>query len=76
MIRYDLSLGDLISNFFVLCSNVKVYLQGRRHVFESGQADEAIECQRHETWESLREGIIPPLIRGVWGTLTRKFVNF
>ena len=38
-----------------------LYVQGRHRVFKSGPAEEAMECPRHE------RGIIPPLVRGVWG---------
>ena len=39
--------------------------QGRRHVFKSGPAEEAIECRRHERGRAregdYERGIIPPL---------------
>ena len=39
------------------CSN-----QGRCRVFESGPADETIECRKSETWESTKR---PPLVGSV-----------
>ena len=50
--------------------------QGRRRVFKSDPAEEDIQCRRHERGESTRGGIIPPLVRGVWGPPPRKFLNF
>ena len=46
--------------------------QGRRRVFKSGAAEEAIECRRHEGGRA-REGDYPPL---VWGPPPRKVLNF
>ena len=42
--------------------------QGRRRVFKSGPAEEAIECRSHERGESTRVGL-SPLDKGiiVWG---------
>ena len=42
-------------------------LQGRRRVFQSGPAEEAIECRRHERGESTRVGLINPLSLGGFG---------
>ena len=44
--------------------------QGRRRVFKSGPAEEAIECQRHE------KGIILALVRGVGGLPQNKIFEF
>ena len=41
-------------------------VQGRRRVFKSGQAEEAIECRRHE-WGRAREGDYSPSLKGGWG---------
>ena len=49
--------------------------QGRRRVFKSGPAEEAIECRRHESGESTR-GDHSPSLQGVWGPPPRKFLNF
>ena len=46
--------------------------QGRRRVFKSGPAEEAIECRGGEH----KRGVIPPLVRGVRGSPPRKFLNF
>ena len=35
------------------------YQQGRRRVFKSGPAEEAIECRRHERGENTRGGLFP-----------------
>ena len=60
-------------------------MQGRRRVFNSGPAEETIECRRDEKGESTRggaregeheRGIIPPLVRGVWGSPPRFVFNF
>ena len=48
--------------------------QGRRPVFKSGPAEEAIKCRRHERGESTRG--VSPLVRGAWGPPPRKFLNF
>ena len=48
--------------------------QGRRRVFKSGPAEEAIECRRHERGRA-REGDYFPLIRGVCGHPPRKVLN-
>ena len=44
-------------------------LQGRRRVFKSGPAEEAIECRSHERGRA-------PLVRGVWGLPWDFFLNF
>ena len=41
----------------IFCSN-----QGRCRVFESGPADETIECRKIEIWESTKR---PPLVGSV-----------
>ena len=46
------------------CSN-----QGRCRIFESGPADETIECRKIETWESTKR---PPLIGSVYETSPEK----
>ena len=60
------------TGFTVVCSCVK---QGRRRVFKSGPAEEAIECRRHERGESTRGGLFPLSLDG-WGPPPRKFLNF
>ena len=50
--------------------------QGRRRVFKSGPAEEAIECRRHERGESTRwGGYSPSRKEGLWG-LPREFFEF
>ena len=44
---------------------VIVILQGRRRVFKSDPAEEAIECRRHERGESTRGGYSPSRLRGL-----------
>ena len=56
---------------FVLLEHV----QGCRRVFESGPAEEVIECRRHERGRT-REGIIPPFVRGILGTSPGKIFEF
>ena len=46
------------------CSN-----QSRCRVFESGPADETIECRKIETWESTKR---PPLVGSVCETFPEK----
>ena len=50
-------------------------MQGRRRVFKSGPAEEAIECRRHEMGESTRGGLFPFSLGGR-GPPPRKFLNF
>ena len=57
----------------ILMLTNKQTFQGRRCVFKSGPAEETFECRRHEREESTRGGIIPALVRGVWGPPPRKF---
>ena len=39
--------------------STRLCYQGRRRVFKSGPAEEAIECRGHERGESTRGGLFP-----------------
>ena len=52
-----------------------VRIQGRRRIFKSGPAEEAIECRRHERGEHER-GITPPLVWRGLGASPEKIFKF
>ena len=49
--------------------------QGRRRVFKSGPAEEAIEPAEGTRGGRAREGDYSPLVRGVWGPPPRKVLG-
>ena len=52
-------------------------IQCRRRVFKSGPAEEIIECRRHERGGGgEHERVTLPLVSGVRGSPSRKFLNF
>ena len=52
------------------------WLQGRRRLYKSGPAEEAIECRRQEMGVSTRGGTILPLLREFGVPPPRNFLNF
>ena len=49
------------------------FIQGRRRVFRSCPAEEAIKCRRHARGRARERGTNPPLLRGVLGAFPRFF---
>ena len=67
MFNSNVNVLNVLSPFSM---KISMCYQGRRRVFKSGPAEEAVECRRHEMGESTRS------LGGFGGPPPRKFLNF
>ena len=58
------------------CGQTMKQTQGRRRIFKSGPAEEAIECRRQERGECTSGGIILPSRKGGLGAYPEIFFEF